>query len=265
MHQGPSGDLDLLIKLVIITHKYHFTTTEAWTLDAICTVVSDPARLTGTWYTSEELLLLLDVAMLCEHDRLRHILVSNWEPRVLSGTLPSIPAILAADKYQLKSLQGAAYYACVLEMDKSSRSLAWLSDERLSRDQLTRLISGHWSLVKYWENLRERPTSFLRFEGCTYHTQGCMTVWTARWNKMGKSEKTLKYSTVDILGRRQCLHEQLATDETLKRSLTPECRTSALATFSGHTVDLKRKLVDFFQDRTQPLPPSDSAWLIFLL
>lgn len=256
-HQGPSGDLDLLIKLAMITHKYHFMSTEAWTLDTICSVVSDPTRLAGAWYTSEELLPLLDVAMLCGHTCLLDLLLSNWEPRLLSGTHPPIPAILAADKYHLNSLQGAAYYACVVDMDKSSSAFSWSCDERLrrlSRDQLTRLISGHWSLVKQWERIQEHPVTFPRFEGCTYHTQGCMMAWAMGWNKLSRSEKTQRYSTVDNLGRLQCLHEQLTADEILKQSLTPWCRTSALQSLSNQIQTLKNLLVDLFQDRTRLLP-----------
>jgi len=251
-HQGPSGNLDLLIKLATITHKYHFTTTEAWTLDALCSVMSDPERTSGLWYPSKELLPVLEVAMLCEHSRLLGILLCNWEPRLLAGSLPPLPALLAADKYQLKTLQGAAYYARIIFMDSSSSPFRRSSDRGLNRDQLSRLVSGHWSLVKYWEHFRENPIAFPRFDGCTYHNQGCMSTWAARWNRFSKSEKTLRHSSVDVIGRAQCVYEQLVQDEGLKQSLTPACRTAALQNVATHIATLKTLLADFFFDRTQP-------------
>jgi hypothetical protein len=255
-HQGPSADMNLLIKLATITHKYHFATTEAWALDAICGVMSSPSVI---WEASPALALILGIAMLCEHEPLRELVISTWVPCLLSDKLPPIPAMLAADRYNLPQLRGAAYYAQVLEMDKANDAFVPSSDHPLNNNQLIALLSGHWAMVKRWEHIQKHPVSFQRSSGCTMHTHGCVTMWNLQWNNHGRSEEVLAYPSVDVLGRLQCLHEQLMTDEVIGQQLTSACRTSALRELEDVITTQKTTLVDFFVDHTLPAPDSPAS------
>lgn len=255
-HQGPSADLNLLINLATVTHKYHFATTETWSLDAICNVMSKGSAI---WKTSPSLAVILGLAMLCEHEPLRELVISTWVSRLLSAELPPIPAILAADKYELPQLLGAAYYAQVLEMDKTNSTFTPPSDDELSRGQLIALLSGHWALVKRWEHLQMRPLTFQRSTGCTMHVHGCVAMWNAQWNKHRRSETLLAYPSADILGRLQCLLALLEADELVSQQLTAGCRASALRELASVIVAQKITLADFFVDRTQPAPGSPSS------
>jgi hypothetical protein len=252
-HQGPSADLDLLIRLAMITHKYHFITTEAWALHAICKIMVGPPAM---WETSRALSLVLGIAVLCEDEPLRECVVSAWVPRLLSGKLQPLPAIIAADKYELPLLRGVAYYAQVLEMDKTNDIFTPPPNHGLSGEQLISLLSGHWALVKRWEHIRKRPMPFQRSNGCTMHAHGCIATWTSRWGLYGRSEKLQAYSSVDILGRLQCLYEQLMTDELVSQQLTSGCRSSALRELGNFLVAQKSTLVELFTDRTgaEPAP-----------
>jgi hypothetical protein len=237
----------------MITHKYHFATTEAWTLDAICNVMSRPSPI---WENSPVLSLILGIAVLCDHEPLHERVISTWVPSLLSGKLPPIPAIQAADRYELPKLQGAAYYAQVLEMDRANVTFIPPSDHELSRDQLITLLSGHWAMVKQWEDIQRCPIPFQRSSGCTMHTHGCIATWNAKWNKYGRSDKTIRYPSADVLGRLQCLYEQLKADEMMNQQLTPGCRTSALLALCSLVVVQKSTLVEFFVDRTRSTPGS---------
>jgi hypothetical protein len=240
----------------MITHKYHFASTEAWTLDAICSVMSRPSSI---WENSPALSVILGIAVLCDHEPLRELVISTWVPRLLSGILPPIPAILAADRYELPQLQGAAYYVQVLEMDRANTAFIPPSDRELSRDQLITLLSGHWAMVKQWECIQNRPISFQRSNGCTMHAHGCIATWNAKWNKYARSEKTLRYPSVDVLGRLQCLYEQIMADEIAIQQLTPGCRTSALRALYNLILAQKSTLVEFFVDRTRSTPGSPES------
>ena len=252
-HQGPSADLYLLIRLAMITHKYHFITTEAWALHAIYKIMVGPPAM---WETSPVLSLVLGVAVLCEDEPLHKRVISAWIPRLLSGKLQPIPAIVAADKYGLPLLQGVAYYAQVLEMDKTNDIFTPPPNHLLSREQLISLLSGHWALVKRWEHIRKRPVPFQRSNGCTMHAYGCITTWNSRWDLYGMSEKLLAYPSVDVLGRLQCLYELLVTDELVSQQLTSGCRSSALGELGNFLIVQKSNLVEFFVDRTRAAPGS---------
>jgi len=255
-HQSPSGDLNLLVELAMITHKYHFATTEAWALDAICSVMSKPSE---TWENSPALALILGIAMLCEHEPLRNMVISTWVPHLLSSKLPPIPAILAADRYDLPELRGPAYYAQVLEMDKANDKFSPPFNHGLSRNQLIVLLSGHWALVKRWEFIRKQPVIFQRSSECTMHAHGCVALWNMKWNNYGKSEKILLCPSVDVLGRLQCLYELLDADEGVKQQLTPGCRASALRGLGNAIALQKSALVDFFTDRTRAASDSPAS------
>jgi hypothetical protein len=175
-------------------------------------------------------------------------------PHLLSGILPPIPAILVADQYGLPELQGAAYYAQVLEMDKANAVFIPPPDHELSRNQLITLLSGHWAIVKKWERISTRPLAFQGSSECTMHTRGCIATWKAKWHKYATSGKMLKYPSVDVLGRLQCLYEQIMADEMIIQQLTPGCRSSAAEAFESLILTIKSRLVRYFVDHTRSTP-----------
>jgi hypothetical protein len=61
---------------------------------------------------------------------------------------------------------------------------------------------------------------------------------------------------VDLLGRLQCLYEQLAADDVVSQQLTPGCRASALRELGNLIVAQKNTIVEFFVDRTRSAPGS---------
>ncbi|KDQ62746.1 hypothetical protein JAAARDRAFT_701708 [Jaapia argillacea MUCL 33604] len=254
VYNTPKADISHLLTIAEITNKYHFATIETWAVDALYNVLSGaygtPSNELASC-SSDRIARVLEIAILCNHHRLRDNVIAQWTNRILSRTLWPGPALTFSDKYNLRSLQGVAYYVQLME-SRTTPGECHL-DDTLSRDQRVRLLSGSWSLVNLWDVLRTTPPTFDRPDGCTYHQHGCLSVWNSQWLAAGKHEKTLKYRSSDVLGRLRCMQDILLANSDLGSLLTPQCRAAALKALVVLMEDIEERLADHFVDLTAPV------------
>lgn len=252
--RGGNGDLELLINITRITHKYHFTNTMTWALDCIYSVIYASPTF---WTDSSAFSSLLDVAMLCDHAELRQRLLDHWIPGVSTGVFPPILAIIAGEKHHLPQLQTAGYYAQVISSDVDAQIPAGLS-----RDQRARLISGLWSLVKEWERLKIPAFTCPRGDiGCSTHMHAhtCAPLWCGSWIQHWKSAQMSGCRAGDLLGRLSSLHAQLESNMLLRTRIASSCRASALSELRSFIEETKDGLSNHFRDLTLPAPnPSEN-------
>ncbi|TFK52351.1 hypothetical protein OE88DRAFT_1698157 [Heliocybe sulcata] len=251
-YNSTTAAIDSLMTIAEMTNKYHFTTMETWAVDALHNVLSGAYGKPQTdlaTCNSTTLARLLETAILCNHTGLRSLIVSKWANRILLRDIGPALAIVVADRHALRSLQGIAYYVQLMEVGSDPQKLR--ADTTLNRDQRARLLSGHWSLVKLWDRLRISAPAFQRSDGCTFHSHGCSKVWEDQWLEAGKNEKTLAYSSADVLGRLRCMKENLMMNGEIVLRLTPQCRKAAVESLWRTIKEVEDGLADHFSDLTQ--------------
>ncbi|TFK87481.1 hypothetical protein K466DRAFT_586332 [Polyporus arcularius HHB13444] len=284
-YNTPAADVERLLTIAEMTNKYHFASIETWAVDALYNVISGlhgpPQKqyqlgsCSSTWMKR-----LLEVALLCGHEPLRNYVADKWVERIRKRNLRPVHALDIADRSRMRRLQGYAYYVQLLEMgdgfdpgvtedgEQYARSrlgatataLAAVNASAdsmgdrlgtpavLSHEQKQRLLSGHWSLTRLWEQLRVSAPKFQRPDGCTYHQHGCLQTWATVWKDVGKTETTLRFPPVDVLGRLEAMREQLYMHADLSCALTPQCKRTALDALKVTVKEVQEGLADHFAD-----------------
>lgn len=199
---------------------------------------------------------IVDLAIQSEQSDLLSVAIANWSIRVRLQNIPSVPAILAADRYDLPALRGVAYYTHILEMIEHQTSngitergaTQFHADPKLSNAQVMRLLSGHWSLVNFWERLRRNPPKLVCVEGCPNKTRhgACEEVWRARWDAAAASRKVLNFSSANVLGILACMHDLLGADKDLAKSVGARCKVTALDALQHTREELDKGMADHF-------------------
>ncbi|KZT73942.1 hypothetical protein DAEQUDRAFT_661722 [Daedalea quercina L-15889] len=235
--------------------------------------------------STSALVQILEIAMRCGHRRLIDFVVESWSNRILSKDLTPRPAMRVADRWDLAALRGVAYYVQLMEMgrefegrlrigprpqsqeiaraysaavaceptaDKTSTSELVGEDEiaPLTSAQLRRLLSGFYSLVTLWDNLRLNPPALPRPDGCTYHMHACVVTFRTVWCDAARSEKTARYGTADVVGRLCCVEDQLRASTDLACTLSPGCKREAMDAVKKCIKDVQEGLSARFVDLT---------------
>ncbi|KAJ3989201.1 hypothetical protein F5890DRAFT_1549835 [Lentinula detonsa] len=184
-----------LIGIARFAHKYAFRTTEGWALSVltmcVCQAPDTPSghdihgdvevdtEAGRSIVSSTELLIqLTEVAVLCTHDELHEAVEPIWADLLFAGqTQDIVSAMGLADRYksQLRPLLGLAYYLMMLkgkeEWTKSASGDVEDDSEkkkkpRLSRDQRIRLLSGYYNLSRACEALPTNPPKLTHHPSC---------------------------------------------------------------------------------------------------
>ncbi|KAJ3823304.1 hypothetical protein EV361DRAFT_794742 [Lentinula raphanica] len=187
--------LNRLIGIARIAHKYAFRTTESWALSVltmcVCQAPDTPSghdihgdveadtEAGRSIVSSTELLIqLTEVAVLCAHDELHEAVEPIWADLLFAGqTHDIVSAIGLADRYtaQLRPLLGLAYYLMMLKGKEEWLKSASGDDEgdpekmkkpRLTRDQRIRLLSGYYNLSRACESLPSNPPKLTHHPSC---------------------------------------------------------------------------------------------------
>ncbi|KAI0766450.1 hypothetical protein BD413DRAFT_481069 [Trametes elegans] len=287
-YNTPGGNIDRLLTICEMTNKYHFASMETWAVDALFNVISclhgPPAQQYHlTCCSSSWMKRMLDVALLCGHERLRQHVADRWTDRILARDLRPVHALDVPLQTGTSKLVGTAYYVQLLEMGpdfdpgvvedgkqyaRSQRgghpttatgggaAAAASTEPRtgtravLTREQKQRLLSGHWSLTRLWERLRTTPPAFERPEGCTYHQRGCVSTWAHVWKDVAQSPATARHDGVDVLGRLKTMAEQLFLHAELANALSPQCQRAAMLALKATMTEVKEGLAKYFSDLT---------------
>lgn len=120
----------------------------------------------------------------------------------------------------------------------------------LTSAQLTRLLSGFYSLVSLWDHLRLNEPTFPRLDGCTYHMHGCVATFHTVWCDVARSEKTARYGSADVVGRLRCVEDQLRASTDLACALSPGCKREAMAAVKKCIKEVEEGLSARFVDLT---------------
>ncbi|RPD62269.1 hypothetical protein L226DRAFT_568929 [Lentinus tigrinus ALCF2SS1-7] len=283
-YNTPAANVERLLTIAEMTNKYHFASTEAWAVDALYNVISGLHGRPQQQYelgscSSAWMKRLLEVALLCGHKPLSEYVVDKWVERIHKHDLRPVHALEIADRSRIRRLQGAAYYVQLREMGDAFDPGVTEDGTEYARSQLgatatalaangedgnsqkktgtpavltpaqrQRLLSGHWSLTRLWEQLRASPPKFQRPDGCTYHQHGCLRTWATVWLDVGKTETTLRCAPVDVLGRLRAMEQQLYMHADLSCALTPQCKRTALRALKVLVEEVEEGLADHFVD-----------------
>ncbi|KAF7314524.1 hypothetical protein MKEN_00925500 [Mycena kentingensis (nom. inval.)] len=190
---------------------------------------------------------LIDTAIQTSDDELLDTTVAVWSARIRTNDAPCVPAIIAADMHELSSLRGLAYYMHVQTMladagMNARGATAFQTDlSRLNNAQVTRLLSGHWSLVSLCEQLRRVPTKFICACGGT-----CAKTWAERWSAAARSERVGAIRAAALLSLLGTMQQMLGVDAELAAGMGKECRKAALEAFTSRARELEDGLPDHF-------------------
>jgi len=275
LYNTVGADIPRLLTIASVTHKYHFHMTANWAISSAFRVLSDTYGSPDYKLCTASTALLarvLDVALRCGHEPLAQLAEDAWARRILARKLHPRRALALADAHGLRLLAGVAYYAQLLEMgngfedpldgrrcsapdDASDNTSVAASEEledlpELTTAQRRRLLSGHWSLVRLWEQLSARSPVFQRPEGCTYHARGCLLTWATVWAEAARTEATRARPPADVLGRLGAMEAWLTADLDLQTALTPACRRRALTAVKEIMGEVREGLAGHFVDLT---------------
>ncbi|GJE88459.1 BTB/POZ domain-containing protein [Phanerochaete sordida] len=240
------ANVSQLLTVAEMANKYHFVTTTAWAISALCAVTECPTEppraeraphspLECAWASPPILRRLIEVALLCGHKQLCDHAVEKWVQLIQDGFENPVAAMGVADEHGLARLAGVAYYETLLGCD-GDLAYTWAPpDENApatthtpALSQRVRLLRGFFALVRRWETLRGAPPPFARPEGCTYHAHGCLSTWAATWRAAARSDGLVHRPAADVLGRLRAMRELLDADRDLRLALTPACRRAAM-------------------------------------
>lgn len=227
----------------------------SWSLETIHKMIKDDSVFIETC-SSAIFSRIVDVAIESKTPDLLRVVTTNWSTRVRLQNIPSVPAILAADRYDLFELRGVAYYTHILEMIEGQigngiterGATQFRADPKLSNAQVMRLFSGYWSLVNFWERLRRNPPKLVCVDGCINKTRRgiCEEAWKSSWDAAAASRKVLNLSSANVLGILACMHDILSADKELVKSLGARCRVTVLDALKHTRDELDKGMADHF-------------------
>lgn len=234
-----------LLAMAEITKKYAFASLTPWLLSIIKSApVLENDAIPVYLYPR-----MLELVFKGVDDSRDDMLVHRLTACLANKTLPPVEVLLVADKLGIRTLRGTAYYHQLLELLDRDDHTSMKFPPQLSRDQRVRLLSGHWSLSRRWESIRNADLPVPRGSACTpeYHKQWCDRVWTIVWQYSRKL--VTPRGLVDVLGTIDAIKSSLMTGNSMDR-LTPCCRDAALDVVDGLSRDIKASLADHFVDCT---------------
>lgn len=246
------SDIDRLLALTTISHKYTFLELHKKSLSAIKDAFTTGPVFADTC-SSATFAAIIDASVDLGVPDLQASVLTKWSDRLQRRDIPALPAIATADKHSLRRLRGIAYYVHAQEIfdlhpQVVGAGVAQLfGDPRLSGVQTVRLLAGCMSLVTLWERLRRTPPKLACASGCgpAAH-RACVVTWNEQWHCAATSGKTLRHGSADVLAILATVREQLTADQELVEKLTPGCRKGGLEGLEKTAADLLRDLPDHF-------------------
>ncbi|KAF8651934.1 hypothetical protein AX16_004578 [Volvariella volvacea WC 439] len=155
-------DVPRLISLARIGRKYQFESLEQWSLNLLTTHITSrsPCVSLDTCPT-DPLIKVLELAVLSDRKQLEELTAEKLLIRTRKGQLDISHTLMAAERLNLRSLQGSLYYAqlvaisepLVLPSIDSIDIQSKVASLSLTPDQKIKLCAGMWSLTLFWNKL----------------------------------------------------------------------------------------------------------------
>ncbi|KAF8651933.1 hypothetical protein AX16_004577 [Volvariella volvacea WC 439] len=250
-------DIPRLISLAYIGRKYQFESLEKWSLDLLTTHITSqlPCPSLDTCPT-EASIKALEMAVLSDRRQLQELTIEKLLNRARKGQLDIPYALTAAERLNLRDLQGSLYYAQLIAMSKPLAPSAIdfttiqskIASLSLTPDQKIKLCMGAWSLTLFWSKitgtiLNDQPREF--FSRAHWN---CICYWASG----GRAALTRPLATEldkDHLERtRQMVNASLELTEADFKSMCSTCRTkgSNMAKEELAKAEKERNLADYF-------------------
>ncbi|KAH9480763.1 hypothetical protein JR316_0007363 [Psilocybe cubensis] len=247
--------LERLALIASITQRYKMQILENWCQQFLKNLVADTVFLSSC--SSACLTHLVHSSVIFNKtgpNKQLEILVDRWIRRIENKDTPCAPAIIAADRFNLKELRAVAYYNHLQDMveglPSNDRGAIMLrADPKLNNGQVMRLLAGYLSLVSMWERLRMSPLDLPRAAtgACTAATHAkCKTTWEKRWTSAVGWKRILSINSSDILALLACLRDQLMNDDDLRAGMDPDCRLAGLEALRTLRTKVKGDIDDHF-------------------
>lgn len=232
-----------------MTNKYCIASYETWALDRILLLSQNPL---GFLRHAPSALCarVLDLAIICHHQRLLDIVTKRLVSRMLWSDMDRGPILRVAEKRGLQTLQGVAYYKELIELEKSTHNSR--GETRLvlplsmNAEKRTRFFAAHHSLINLEESIRMTPPVFTSSNCATHAT--CMDTWMSLWCDAGVANQTLRHSSADVLGRMKSMMIHLKKSMIGSNSMTLSCALAALEAITTTRDDVIAGLMDHFQE-----------------
>jgi hypothetical protein len=259
--------LDQLFSIAELSFQFGISQLQRWSVET-AVVVLNSSRTPLRSASSEIFARALRIAHIYGHVSLSSSIQAKWLTRLHWRELPSVPAILFADRYELRNLLGHAYYIHLVEVTEAkipcspeencttdgSQSLAHISEycrvppsasSPLTPTQRTHLLAGYYSLTAYWKRLRVSPPPFQRYHRCTNHDR-CLAVWQLRWTVACSQPCPPAIPEVDVLRRLKWVENWLRSDELMTACMESGCWEGAVSCVSSVRDEVVRNLGHHF-------------------
>jgi len=261
-------DVLRLLRIVIISNKYHFSSYESWATSTI----ADQCLNKGSQYLDtcppEILAYILDIAVVCNFEALRIAAQNTWIRRLKLDGLPVVEALQAGEKHGLRDFQGMAYYnqlqimnSVKLQPMAGSTAMLYIDPTNsLTAMHKLRLYAGYWSLSKYWDHFSSRPAPSLpRSDACQTLAinDECARTWSTYWRNalLKVSPSTGEHTVVvDVLDKLELLQKEFELPTSTPGhfpysyfgTVCSNCRMSVKTHVSQMREELRRTLGDHF-------------------
>ncbi|TFK34796.1 hypothetical protein BDQ12DRAFT_689224 [Crucibulum laeve] len=121
------------------------------------------------------------------------------------------------------------------------------TDEKFGNEQMMCVLSGYWSLVSFWEDVRKKPLEVQCADACNKEAHAkCVATWEKRWNSAVGWKRILGHNSADVLALLACLRDQLSGDDELREGVAPACRLAGLKALNDKLEHTREHLVDYF-------------------
>ncbi|KDR83100.1 hypothetical protein GALMADRAFT_56967 [Galerina marginata CBS 339.88] len=262
---SPATNLERLIHIIRISHKYAFCSLETWALDTIQDYINqnpspvlvdvEPRTSSSTSSTSSAdteaksqgtpalLVQHIRLAHLSQHERLFSTLTALLRHLMVSSDTYTYLAMTIADEFGLRTLRGAAYFKVL------QSGIIGFSSERtkpnISLAQRFRLLSGYYRLTSAWAAFRELP--FEHSHSCTIQDQSrCATTWAAFWSHRHDYDSVMDLGLADIPGRLRAMQKEYGWGRAL--GMHDDCQVVAVRAVGQAIERAEDSLPDYFVD-----------------
>ncbi|KAF8895579.1 hypothetical protein BD779DRAFT_1500322 [Infundibulicybe gibba] len=257
--QDPQGD-KRLIQLARMANKYHFKTTEMWSLNAL---TSYHGSYPASAVLIDSLMDTTELAALCNFQPLLEVCKAKWK-LLISHNKYLAHAINIAERLDMRVMLGLAYNAMML-MGRPE----WESEPMLNRNQRIRLLSGYYNLSQLCETLSTTPPRLVHNASCTQR-RTCKQGWNDTWSWVTSAAFYDQHRNLSVPGgatfpslpqppdlfKRILLAEGVI--KTIVEGMVPELRVSemmnnecleaALGATQEKVKELRENLADYFSD-----------------
>ncbi|KAG6841538.1 hypothetical protein C0991_009903 [Blastosporella zonata] len=243
-------EIDRLLNVAALANKYCLSSLEGWTIERIYSLAQDPTSPLSLHSAPLDICgRLLDMAILCDHEKLQNLVTQFLISRTLWYNVSPDVVLAIAEKHDLRTLIGVCYYRQLISLERlSSRRSSHVTQtvflESMDIEKRMCFIAAHNSLLQLWESIRAVPPT-LSCQGCPSHMD-CEAAWQSMWYSACQMDEMLRPSSADVLGRMKALMLGLRKAMADTHCMTLQCKMAALEAITETRDEVIEGLVTHF-------------------